>query len=252
MYKKVKQKIKTKIFKKYFTEYKVFQKNNYSDFSNDELDIVNNVKSYTMTSPERIVSLIRAINYIEENNIEGSVVECGVWKGGSTMAALLALKNKNRSIYLYDTFEGMSEPTKEDESFKDESAHKAYQTKDEYWKRIKCYSSLSEVEHNIHSTNYPKDKINFVQGKVEDTIPNTIPDKIAVLRLDTDWYESTMHEMIHLYPKLVNGGVIIIDDYGHWKGCRKAIDEYVLKHNITLLLNRVDYTCRIGVKFDHG
>ena len=79
-----------------------------------------------------------------------------------------------------------------------------------------------------------------------------LPDKIAVLRLDTDWYESTMHEMVYLYPILVKGGVIIIDDYGHWKGCKKAVDEYLLKQNIKLLLNRVDYTCRIGIKLEDG
>tara|TARA_R110002072_G_scaffold294319_3_gene464347 strand:- start:114 stop:884 length:771 start_codon:yes stop_codon:yes gene_type:complete len=256
MYKKIKKKIKKKVFKKFFTEYnvvqKVVQKNNYSDFSSQELDIINRVKPFTMTSPERIVSLTRAINYIEENNIEGSIVECGVWKGGSMMAALLALKKKTRSIYMYDTFEGMSEPTIEDNSFKNESAQKAYLKKDDSWKRIECYSSLNEVENNIYNTNYPKDKISFVQGKVEDTIPKTIPDKIAVLRLDTDWYESTMHEMVYLYPILVKGGVIIIDDYGHWKGCKKAVDEYLLKQNIKLLLNRVDYTCRIGIKLEDG
>ena len=175
MYKKIKKKIKKKVFKKFFTEYnvvqKVVQKNNYSDFSSQELDIINRVKPFTMTSPERIVSLTRAINYIEENNIEGSIVECGVWKGGSMMAALLALKKKTRSIYMYDTFEGMSEPTIEDNSFKNESAQKAYLKKDDSWKRIECYSSLNEVENNIYNTNYPKDKISFVQGKVEDTIP---------------------------------------------------------------------------------
>ena len=252
MYKKIKQKVKKRIYKRFFAEYRVIQNNNYSDFSIRELDIINKVKPFTMTSPERIVSLIRAINYVEDNNIEGSIVECGVWKGGSMMAALLALKTNNRSIYLYDTFEGMSEPTKEDNSYKNESAQKAYLTKDDYWKRIECHSSLNEVENNIYKTNYPKDKISFIQGKVEETIPKTIPDKIAILRLDTDWYESTMHEMVYLFPKLVKGGVVIIDDYGHWKGCKKAVDEYLLKQNIKLFLNRVDYTCRIGVKLEDG
>ena len=245
---KFKKKLKKKIFKRFFSEYRIVQKNNYSDFTMAEQRIVDSVKTYTMTSPERIVSLIRAINYVEENNIQGSIVECGVWKGGSMMAALLAMKEQRRKIYLYDTFEGMSEPTKDDESYKNESAKEAFLNKDDYWKRIECYSTLKEVEHNIYSLGYPKNEINFIQGKVEETIPGTIPEKIAVLRLDTDWYESTMHEMVHLFPKLVQGGVIIIDDYGHWKGCKKAVDEYVSENNIKLLLNRIDYTGRIGIK----
>lgn len=242
------KKIKKGIFKKFFAEYRVVQKNNYSDFNIEERSIVEQVKAYTMTSPERIVSLIRAIDYVEANAIEGSIVECGVWKGGSVMAALLALKQHYRTVYLYDTFEGMSEPTQEDKSYKGESATKAFMNKDEYWERIACYSTLDEVKKNIRKVGYPEDKIKFIQGKVENTIPSTIPKKIAVLRLDTDWYESTMHEMIHLFPRLVSGGVIIIDDYGHWEGCKKAVDEYISKNNIKLLLNRIDYTGRVGIK----
>jgi O-methyltransferase len=87
-------------------------------------------------------------------------------------------------------------------------------------------------------------------GKVEDTFPKDTPDKIAILRLDTDWYESTRHELIHLYPKLSIGGVLIIDDYGHWEGARKAVDEYINDNTLRILLNRIDYTGRIAVKMD--
>lgn len=243
------KKIKNKIFTSFFSEYRVVQKNNYSDFSEEEKNIMEKVKGYTMTSPERIVSLVRSIDYVEVNAIGGSIVECGVWKGGSVMAALLALKDNTRTVYLYDTFEGMSEPTQEDKSYKNESATEAFMNKDEYWERIACYSTIDEVKNNIRKINYPEENIIFIQGKVEETIPETIPEKIAVLRLDTDWYESTMHEMVHLFPRLVKGGVIIIDDYGHWKGCKKAVDEYISKNNIKLLLNRIDYTGRIGIKF---
>lgn len=246
--KNFKKKLKKKIFKKYFSEYRTVQKNNYSDFTPEEQQIVEKVKPYTMTSPERIVSLIRAVNYIETNKIEGSIVECGVWKGGSMMAALLALNEKRRDVFLYDTFEGMSEPTYKDKSYKNESAKDAYLNKDDYWKRIKCYSTLEEVKNNVYNLEYPENKIHFVKGKVEVTVPATIPEKIAILRLDTDWYESTKHEMEHLFPRLEQGGVIIIDDYGHWKGCKKAIDEYISENNVRLLLNRIDYTGRIGIK----
>ncbi len=98
------------------------------------------------------------------------------------------------------------------------------------------------------STGYPKEKIHLIKGKVEDTIPENIPKEIALLRLDTDWYESTKHELIHLFPLLKPNGILIIDDYGHWEGARKAVDEYISDNNIHILLNRIDYSGRISVK----
>ncbi|GHC60020.1 TylF/MycF/NovP-related O-methyltransferase [Ulvibacter litoralis] len=221
--------------------------NSQTDFTSFENDVISKTSSFTMTGSERIVSLIRAIDYISENKINGAIVECGVWKGGSIMAAVLALKNQNsiKDIYLYDTFEGMTEPQDVDLSFNGNFAKDIYKDKEGDW----CYSSLDEVRSNIETLNYPKEKIQYIKGKVEDTIPNNdTPKDIALLRLDTDWYESTKHEMEHLFPRLVKGGIIIIDDYGHWEGCKKAVDEYLEKNNITLFLSRVDYTCRIGVK----
>ncbi len=88
----------------------------------------------------------------------------------------------------------------------------------------------------------------MIKGKVEETIPHDIPEKISILRLDTDWYESTYHELVHLYPRLVKGGVLIIDDYGHWQGARKAVDQYFQENNIPVLLNWIDYTGRVAVK----
>jgi hypothetical protein len=90
--------------------------------------------------------------------------------------------------------------------------------------------------------------VNLVKGPVESTIPATIPDQLAILRLDTDWYESTKHELDHLYPRLVSGGILIIDDYGHWQGARQAVDEYFARQNLKPLLSRIDYTCRIMIK----
>ena len=241
--------IKRKIYDRFFKEYqnKSVAQTNYSDIQLDERKIIDDVSKFTLTSPERIVSLIRAVKHIEKNKIEGDIVECGVWKGGSIMAILKVLKDLNsfaRNIYLYDTFEGMSEPTEIDESYKGESATTAYMSNNEF-----CLSPLHEVQNNVKSINYPTANIHFIKGKVEETIPNIkIPEKIAVLRLDTDWYESTLHELEYLFPKLVKGGIIIIDDYGHWQGCKKAVDEYIDKKNLELLLIRIDYTCRIGIK----
>lgn len=224
-----------------------------ADFDKETLDTYHKVKQYTMTTPERIASLVNAVNYLVKNNIDGDFVECGVWRGGSTMAAidtLVKTGDKNREIYLYDTYEGMSEPTEHDKVFTGTAADELMNTSDKndptsVW----CYSALEEVQKNVGTLRYPAGKVHYIKGKVEDSIPQTLPGKIALLRLDTDWYESTAHELKHLYPLLVPGGVIIIDDYGHWEGARKAVDEYIVENKLPLLLNRIDYTGRIGVKY---
>jgi hypothetical protein len=222
------------------------------DFNLSEIEIIKKTRKYTMTSPERIVSLIRAIDYIVTNDILGDIVECGVWKGGSMMAAAMTLKLMNssdRGLHLFDTFDGMTEPGENDISYKGNMAEDLLKNsmKDEN-SPIWAYSTLDEVKSNLMSMGYDPQKIHFIKGKVEETIPDRAPEMISLLRLDTDWYESTLHELVHLYPKLSHGGVIIIDDYGHWQGARKATDSYLRDNNIKLFLNRIDYTGRIGVK----
>ena len=223
------------------------------DFDEQTALIVDTVNEYTMTSPERIQALVNSVRYVVANNIEGDFVECGVWRGGSTMAAALTLKSlgdERRNLYLYDTFEGMSAPTAEDVGLDGQKAEKTFSNRKlsedtSDW----CRSPIDEVKANLASTGYSAEKMHFIKGKVEDVIPETMPaGPIAILRLDTDWYESTRHEMLHLYPRLAQNGVIIIDDYGEWQGARKAIDEYIAEHNLCLLLNRIDRTGRIAVK----
>lgn len=223
----------------------------FPDLSPEYRNIMGRCYPYTMTSRERLAALCLAVEYITKNNIEGSFVECGVWKGGSMMATAWMLQLLGRTdadLFLYDTFEGMSEPTETDKLVSSGiPAGKFFaEAKDteEGW----CYSSLEEVKRNLSLTKHPIDRMKFIKGKVEDTIPAVMPEKIALLRLDTDWYESTRHEMIHLFPRLATGGVLIVDDYGHWTGAKKAIDEYVQENNVRLLLNRIDYTGRIAVK----
>ena len=104
------------------------------------------------------------------------------------------------------------------------------------------------MKNNLYSTGYPKDKLIFVKGKVEDTIPGTLPEKIAILRLDTDWYESTYHELLHLYPLLSEKGFLIIDDYGYWQGAREAVEQYFKENNIKMFMNRLDMSARAGIK----
>jgi O-methyltransferase len=210
-------------------------------------------KPFTMTSRERMFSLYKAVTYIVQNNLPGDFVECGVWKGGSSMmmaATLMHLGKTDRTIWMYDTYEGMSEPTEEDKDYLGTAADRQLSdAKKEDQSSVWCYSSLEEVMANMYSTGYPKDKIKYIKGKVEDTIPENMPASlIGLLRLDTDWYESTRHEMIHLYPKLIKDGILIIDDYGHWVGARKAIDDYIVENRLHLFLNPIDYTGRIAVK----
>ena len=163
------------------------------------------------------------------------------------MARTLLLNGiTNRNIYLYDTFEGMSEPKAEDKDLHGNPASTLLNSFDKNEAgSIWCYSNLEEVKTNLEKTAYPAQKVNYIEGKVEDTIPATMPAKIALLRLDTDWYDSTYHELVHLYPLLCSGGILIIDDYGHWQGARKAVDTYFREINLSPLLHRIDYTGRI-------
>jgi O-methyltransferase len=110
----------------------------------------------------------------------------------------------------------------------------------------------AEVRGAVLSTGYPDERVHLVEGRVEETLPGGAPAEIALLRLDTDWYESTKHELEHLYPRLSPGGVLILDDYGHYEGARRAVDEYFEAEGGRPLLSRIDYTGRIGVKRPAG
>lgn len=216
------------------------------------LDIYKQCKPHTMTSPERMYSLYKAVEHTLDNDIKGDFVECGVWKGGSAMLIALTLLRKgmsDRSIYMYDTFEGMSEPTAVDVSHSGQSAKKLLHQKDRTKKSsIWCYSSIDAVRSNLLSTGYPLNRLFFVKGKVEETLLSTTPSSISLLRLDTDWYESTKIEMDILYPLLQTRGVLIIDDFGYWEGARRAVVEYFYKKDKKPFLHRIDDTGRLIVK----
>jgi O-methyltransferase len=210
------------------------------------------VRRHTLTSHARIAALVDAVEYVVRERIEGDLVECGVWKGGSVMAAALTLKRlgqTDRDLYLFDTFTGMPEPGSEDVSspYDGYSLHKRWRRHDaaaKEWAGI----PVDTVRANVESTGYPPERIKCVVGMVEDTIPAEAPERIALLRLDTDWYASTKHELTELFPRLSQGGVLIVDDYGHYEGARQAVDEYFAETGQRILLNRIDYTGRISVK----
>ncbi|MFH1399124.1 MAG: TylF/MycF/NovP-related O-methyltransferase [Candidatus Woesearchaeota archaeon] len=222
------------------------------DMDREFRNIYDQCKHLTMTPIERMYSLYESVKYVEKAGIPGDFVECGVWKGGSAMVIALALQqlcSTNRKIFLYDTYTGMAQPTQEDKLIYGNL--KAINR----WKKEKkrnyntwCFSPLEEVKRNLFSTGYPRENLVFVKGRVENTIPLNIPQNIALLRLDTDWYQSTLHELKYLFPILEKKGVLIIDDYGHWEGARKAVDEYLMNKGVNILLNRIDYGCRVAIK----
>ncbi len=174
------------------------------DFDQATKDICQQVHPFTMTSPERIGALREGIKHIVRHQIQGDIVECGVWKGGSMMAAALTLQElgaTERNLFLFDTFEGMPTPGDDDVSLLGEQAAELLSNSDEQ-SLVRAYGAFEEVKHNVFSTGYPQDRLHFIKGRVEETIPLDAPSLIALLRLDTDWYESTYHEFVHLFPRL--------------------------------------------------
>ena len=151
-------------------------------------------------------------------------------------------------IFLFDTFEGMPEPGEKDYLASSGELARDLPAASKSADGVRAYAPIEEVQRNLESTGYPAEHLHLVKGLVEDTIPAGAPDEISVLRLDTDWYASTRHEMVHLYPRLAKNGVLIIDDYGHWAGARAAVDEYFAESNLHPLLNRIDSTGRICIK----
>lgn len=210
---------------------------------------------YTMTGPSRIVALVDAVRYCVRRGIEGDLAECGVWRGGSVLAMILALQDlgvEGRRIHLFDTFEGMTEPTAADTSpFHPPASEIWRESGGRPWGDLLFDGEINSedaVREVLGSSGYPAELLEFVRGPVEETLPASAPERLALLRLDTDWYESTRHELEHLYPRLAVGGVLIIDDYGHWEGARRAVDEYFANEAEPILLQRIDYAARLAIK----
>lgn len=220
-----------------------------ADYEDDYREIIRAVRPYTMTSNNKLHALITATKYIHDYDIPGAVVECGVWRGGSMHAVartLDATGDHSRELYLFDTFEGMTKPTEKDQRFDGQAAAYLLETS-ERDASVWAYASLDDVRAGFADVPYPGERIHYVQGPVEKTVPDQAPDQIALLRLDTDWYESTKHELDHLYPRLVSGGVLLLDDYGWWKGSRTATQEFLAETGERLLLIRMA-TGRVAVK----
>ena len=221
------------------------------DFSAFTRGLWDQVSPYTMTTQERVVNLEYAVRYIVAAPIAGDIVETGVGAGGSMMAAALTLQSlgvTDRRMWLYDTFSGMPEPADADISVLGKPAKRKYERKIKDGRCTWHNFPRADVERNLARTGYPSAQLRFVEGLVQDTLHANDSESIALLRLDTNLYESTCAELEHLYPKLTVGGVLVVDDYYRWLGQRKAVDEYLRAAQQPVFLMRIDDHAAMGIK----
>ena len=223
--------------------------------SADEKNILNKSSGWTMCSPLNQHLVMESTKYVVQNSIEGDIVECGVWRGGMMQIVartILSLEDRLgkqinlQKLWLYDTFEGMPEPDHELDRDMYQGEHASIKMRrepkfgEDGKHTVWCIADLSDVKNGLASTNYPQSSINYIKGLVEETLPSQSPLKIAILRVDTDWYSSTKHIMQNLFDKVVEGGVIIFDDYESWEGARTAVNEFFDERNLHPLLIRLD------------
>ena len=205
----------------------------------------------TMVSLERLIATANSAIYVCKNNLPGAFVECGVWRGGNAILAtkIFEFYGKENNVYLYDTFDGMVPPTTEDFSPIIGSAEEIFAAKEadgEKW----CFATVDDVVQNFDQFTAPLSNVVIIKGDVLETLSLSVnvPNQIAILRLDTDWYESTRYEMQILFPRVISQGIIMFDDYGFWGGHQKAINEYFVDKGLNPHMSYVDESCRLIVK----
>jgi hypothetical protein len=224
------------------------KKNSIIEVSQSEKILIKKCLNYSMTNFERMWALVQSFHHVKQESLIGDFVECGVWKGGNIILLKRLIKKHNlkKKIYGFDTFEGMTEPSFYDVNYNNKTAWRMF---DEHKKRKIGFAmcSIEDVKKNI-KLNTEFNNILLIKGKVEDTLKNkkNLPKKISILRLDTDFYESTKIELEILFPRLVKGGILIIDDYGFWKGAKKAVDEYFCDYR--QFFHYIDHSCRLLIK----
>ena len=213
---------------------------------------VERVRPRTMTGPAKLAALVEATRHVVRQEIPGAIVECGVWRGGSMQAVaftLLDLGAADRDLHLFDTFAGMPPPSRADTRTTQRGVVHAQEllAASERSSKLWAVADVDDVRAAMAEPGYPDEKVFFHPGVVEETTPSEAPATIALLRLDTDWYASTKHELEHLYDRLSPGGVLILDDYGDWDGARKAVDEWLSRRREPLFLAPMG-SGRIAVK----
>lgn len=221
------------------------------DISDFEWETWSDAEPYTAITAEGIVTVIRAVEHIINSGVPGDVVECGVWRGGTAMAVCRSFKqfgDSHRRLFLYDTFEGMTQPTDVDVYCDGRSATEmlADSPRSATERNTWVYAPIDMARSNILRTGISPERVEFVRGPVEHTLPTIAPERIALILLATEWYESTLHELRHLYPRLSAGGILVTADYGIWEGARRAVNEFF--GGSRPFLTRVDTAMRVAVK----
>ena len=223
------------------------------EFSKDEVELVRYVidNGLTGVSKERLFATLMSCKYVLNCEIPGDFVECGVWRGGNAIiaAGIFKMYGSNKKVYLFDTFTGMTEPSSSDvEMHSNITAQELLNHRKKA--QLSQGRSIDDVRDNFAKYDLLNENILFIKGDVLQTLHDSenIPESISVLRLDTDWYESTKFEMDILYSRVTKNGVLMIDDYGHWTGSKKAVDEYFQENHNHIFLQYIDYTGRLGVK----
>ncbi len=187
--------------------------------------LVRKVTPYTLCDSERIKSLINLSAYVNLEGIEGDFVECGTYKGG-TAAVLSKYMGAGRRLYLYDSFEGLPETSEKDGA---EAAK---------WVG-KCVGSVEDVKEVMKLVQTKDDQHVIRKGWFEQTFREALPNKVALLHCDADWYSSVMIVLDTFYPLIPEGGCIVLDDFGYWEGCREAFYDFCEKRGEKPLLERV-------------
>jgi O-methyltransferase len=210
------------------------------------------VRNYTMVSFERLATLWLQVQYLDHHNVSGAFVECGVWRGGAValmaLAHLHSVSSAWRQMHLFDSWQGLPEPDadldgKSAVEYAGGARNGALRSVD------RCVASLEETRDLLESkVLYPSSLIHYHAGWFQETVPHTEVGEIALLRLDGDWYESTRICLEHLYTNVVSGGVVVLDDYGLWAGCRRATDEFLVRQPHPIMLHHIDYSGRYFLK----
>lgn len=222
--------------------------------------LIKKIRPYTMLPVVRLTSLYMQVKYCEQNNVKGDYMECGVWKGGAV--GLMALTNQlygatRRNLFLFDSFDDILPPNPEIDGFRAMQDALKYSNKTDlqelksdpttpikgFYDSFGGKGTLSQNRQLFfRQIKYDKKYVHFYKGWFEDTMPKASKnvDRLAILRIDADWYKSVYICLKYFYPKVVKGGFIVIDDYGYYEGCTKAVKQYFSERNIHLYPNSID------------
>lgn len=193
--------------------------------------IVQAVKGYTVLSEPRLINLYNLAREVDKLSLTGDIVECGVYNGGSaaTIAAACLKSHPKRNIWLFDSFQGLPKPSDKDGIIAQSKFHEGW-----------CSGDISKVQEVFQTLRVPESRVRIVSGWFQDTFPSIQIQRIALLHIDADWYESVKLCLEKFYNNVCRGGFIILDDYGRWEGCRRATDEFLIKQQLNVRLNGVD------------